>query len=76
MIEQKLQDEINIVMTTARNDGLEFITIEHLLLALINVDEIISLLNKNNVDIIQMRVDLNILFKVHLHLNDIDIIFI
>ena len=65
MIEQKLQDEINIVMTTARNDGFEFVTVEHLLLALTNVDEIISLLNKNSVNIIQMQVDLEKYIQIH-----------
>jgi len=65
MIDQKLQHEINIVMTTARNDGLEFVTVEHLLLALINVDEIIRLLNTNSVDIIQMQVDLERYIQTH-----------
>ena len=37
MIEQKLQDEINIAMTTARNASFEFVTVEHLLLALTNI---------------------------------------
>jgi len=45
MIDKKLQEEINIVMTAAKNSGLEFVTVEHLLLALTNVDEIIELLN-------------------------------
>ena len=76
MIEQKLQDEINIAMTTARNASFEFVTVEHLLLALTNIDEIISLLNKNNVDIIQMQVDLEKYIQIHTHLNDINIIFI
>ena len=34
MIEQGLQQEINMVMTEARNRRLEFVTVEHLLLAL------------------------------------------
>ena len=44
MIEQGLQQEINMVMTEARNRRLEFVTVEHLLLALLNMDEVISFL--------------------------------
>lgn len=42
MIETGLQQEINFVMTQARNNRLEFVTVEHLLLALLNIDEIIT----------------------------------
>ena len=65
MIDKKLQQEINIVMTTAKNSGLEFVTVEHLLLALTNVDEIIELLNKNDVDIIQLRKEIEEYIKNH-----------
>ncbi len=41
MIETGLQQEINFVMTQARNNRLEFVTVEHLLLALLNIDEIV-----------------------------------
>ena len=42
MIEQGLQEEINLVMTEARNRRLEFVTVEHLLLALLNMDEVLT----------------------------------
>ena len=48
MIEQGLQQEINMVMTEARNRRLEFVTVEHLLLALLNMDEVISFLRGKN----------------------------
>ena len=44
MIETGLQQEINFVMTQARNNRLEFVTVEHLLLALLNIDEIVTFL--------------------------------
>ena len=42
MIEAGLQQEINYVMTQARNNRLEFVTVEHLLLALLNIDEVVT----------------------------------
>jgi len=44
MIEQGLQQEINLVMTEARNRRLEFVTVEHLLIALLNMDDVVGLL--------------------------------
>lgn len=52
-------------MTTARNSGLEFVTVEHLLLALTNIDEIINLLNENSVDIAQIQADLEEYIKTY-----------
>ena len=51
MIEQGLQQEINMVMTEARNRHLEFVTVEHLLLALLNIDEVIAFLRGKRVNI-------------------------
>ena len=42
MIEQELQQEINLVMTEARNRRLEFVTVEHLLLALLNMNDALA----------------------------------
>lgn len=58
MIEQGLQQEINMVMTEARNRRLEFVTVEHLLLALLNMDEVISFLRGKRVNIDELRAEL------------------
>jgi ATP-dependent Clp protease ATP-binding subunit ClpA len=58
MIEQGLQQEINMVMTEARNRRLEFVTVEHLLLALLNMDEVIAFLRAKRVNIDELRAEL------------------
>jgi ATP-dependent Clp protease ATP-binding subunit ClpA len=58
MIEQGLQQEINMVMTEARNRRLEFVTVEHLLLALLNMDEVVSFLRGKRVNIDELRAEL------------------
>ena len=58
MIEQGLQQEINMVMTEARNRRLEFVTVEHLLLALLNMDEVIAFLRGKRVNIDELRAEL------------------
>jgi len=58
MIEQGLQQEINLVMTEARNRRLEFVTVEHLLLALLNMDEVLSFMRGKRINIDEMRAEL------------------
>jgi ATP-dependent Clp protease ATP-binding subunit ClpA len=58
MIEQGLQQEINMIMTEARNRRLEFVTVEHLLLALLNMDEVISFLRGKRLNIDELRAEL------------------
>ena len=58
MIEQGLQQEINMVMTEARNRRLEFVTVEHLLLALLNMDEVVAFLRSKRVNIDELRAEL------------------
>ncbi|BBB23035.1 ATP-dependent Clp protease ATP-binding subunit ClpA [Abyssogena phaseoliformis symbiont OG214] len=58
MIETGLQQEINCVMTQARNNRLEFITVEHLLLALLNIDEVVTFLRNKRVDIDEFQNEL------------------
>jgi ATP-dependent Clp protease ATP-binding subunit ClpA len=58
MIEQALQQEINMVMTEARNRRLEFVTVEHLLIALLNMDEVIAFLREKRVNIDELRAEL------------------
>jgi len=59
MIEQGLQQEINMVMTEARNRRLEFVTVEHLLLALLNMDEVIAFLRGKRVNVDELRAELD-----------------
>jgi ATP-dependent Clp protease ATP-binding subunit ClpA len=58
MIEQGLQQEINLVMTEARNRRLEFVTVEHLLLALLNMDEVLSFMRGKRINIDELRAEL------------------
>ncbi len=58
MIEAGLQQEINYVMTQARNNRLEFVTVEHLLLALLNIDEIVTFLRTKRVNVDELRGEL------------------
>jgi len=58
MIEQGLQQEINLVMTEARNRRLEFVTVEHLLLALLNMDEVLTFLRGKRINIDELRAEL------------------
>ncbi len=65
MIETGLQQEINFVMTQARNNRLEFITVEHLLLALLNIDEVVTFLRNKDVDVNTLRVELESYIDTH-----------
>lgn len=58
MIEAGLQQEINHIMSQARSNRLEFVTVEHLLIALLNIDEVVNFLRSKQVDIKQMYVEL------------------
>jgi len=58
MIEPGLQQEINLVMTEARNSRLEFVTVEHLLLALLNMEEVATFLRGKRVNVDEIRAEL------------------
>ena len=58
MIEPGLQQEINLVMTEARNSRLEFVTVEHLLLALLNMEDVVSFLRGKRVNVDDLRAEL------------------
>ncbi|RUM77040.1 MAG: Clp protease, partial [Candidatus Thioglobus sp.] len=58
MIETGLQQEINYVMTQARNNRLEFVTVEHLLLALLNIDEVVTFLRTKRANVDELRGEL------------------
>jgi len=58
MIEPTLQKEINQVMSSARERRLEFITVEHLLLALLNTSDVIAYFNRRNINIENLRSEL------------------
>ncbi|WP_190600879.1 ATP-dependent Clp protease ATP-binding subunit ClpA [Candidatus Vesicomyidisocius sp. SY067_SCS001] len=72
MIETGLQQEINYVMTQARNNRLEFVTVEHLLLALLNIDEMVTLLNNKRVDVDEFRDELEGYIDLHTPLIALD----
>ena len=65
MIEQGLQQEINLVMTEARNRRLEFVTVEHLLIALLNMDDVVGFLRSKRVNIDELRVELEQYIDTH-----------
>ncbi len=58
MIEAGLQQEINHIMSQARNNRLEFVTVEHLLIALLNIEEVVSFFHNKQVDVKQLHVEL------------------
>ena len=58
MIEQGLRQEINLVTTEAKNRRLEFVTVEHLLLALLNMDEVLTFLRGRRINIDELRAEL------------------
>ena len=58
MIEQVLQKEINQIMASARERRLEFVTVEHLLLALLNTPDVIVFFNRRNINIENLRSEL------------------
>lgn len=51
MIENNLQKEINAIMADARNSALEFITVEHLLLAVSRLEQVVIFFNEHSIDI-------------------------
>ena len=65
MIEPGLQQEINFVMTQARNNRLEFVTVEHLLLALLNIDEVVTFLRNKRVNLDEIREELEEYIGAH-----------
>jgi len=58
MIEPSLQKEINLVMSSARERRLEFVTVEHLLLALLKISDVIVFFNRRNINIEHLRSEL------------------
>ena len=78
MIETGLQQEINFVMTQARNNRLEFVTVEHLLLALLSIDEIVTFLRNKRTDVDELRGELEEYIDSHTPLlaqdSDVDIV--
>ncbi len=78
MIETGLQQEINYVMTQARNNRLEFVTVEHLLLALLNIDEVVTFLRNKRTNIDEIRAELEEYIDSHTPLisqdSEIDIV--
>ncbi len=65
MIESGLQQEINFIMTQARNNRLEFVTVEHLLLALLNMEEVVTFLRNKRVNLDEIREELEEYISSH-----------
>ena len=78
MIETGLQQEINFIMTQARNNRLEFVTVEHLLLALLNIEEVVTFIRNKRVNVNEMRDELEEYIDSHTPLipqdSEIDIV--
>ncbi|SFV69167.1 ATP-dependent Clp protease ATP-binding subunit ClpA [hydrothermal vent metagenome] len=55
MIENSTQNELNKVMLIARSNKLEFVTVEHILLAIINTDDVIDFFKSKKIDIENFR---------------------
>ena len=72
MLESGLQQEINFVMAQARNNRLKFVTVEHLLLAILNIDKVVTFLRKNRVKIDEMRDELEEYIDSHTSLIPLD----
>ena len=58
MINQELEQNLNSAFKLAQDQKHEFVTVEHLLLALLENSDAIALLTSNKVNIEQLRVDL------------------
>ena len=58
MINQELEQNLNNAFKLAQDQKHEFVTVEHLLLALLENSDAIALLTSNKVNIEQLRVDL------------------
>ena len=58
MINQELEQNLNNAFKLAQDQKHEFVTVEHLLLSLLENSDAIALLTSNNVNIEQLRVDL------------------
>jgi ATP-dependent Clp protease ATP-binding subunit ClpA len=65
MIEIGLQQEINHIMSQARNNRLEFATVEHLLIALFNIDEVVNFLRNKRVNIKEVYAELEEYITTH-----------
>lgn len=58
MLNLTLQKEINQIMQTARSQKLEFVTVEHLLLSLLNIEEVLQFFQDKGVLIKEFKEDL------------------
>ena len=58
MINQELEQNLNTAFKIAQTQKHEFVTVEHLLLALLDNSDAIHLLSSNNINIEKLRVEL------------------
>ena len=59
MLSKDLEESLNIAFKEARKKGHEFMTVEHLLLALLNNQIALTVLENVGADIEKLRVDLD-----------------
>ena len=58
MIDNELEQNLNNAFKLAHNQKHEYVTVEHLLLALLDNQDSLNLLNSNKVNVEQLRTDL------------------
>ena len=58
MINQELEQNLNSAFKLAQDQKHEFVTVEHLLLALLENSDSLDLLSSNKIDVEQLRTDL------------------
>ena len=58
MINQELEQNLNTAFKIAQTQKHEFVTVEHLLLALLDNSDAIQLLSSNNINTEKLRVEL------------------
>ena len=66
MINQELEQNLNNAFKLAQDQKHEFVTVEHLLLSLLENSDAIALLTSSKVNIEQLRVDLQELSLIHI----------
>ena len=68
MFSQHLEITLNLAYNNAKEQNHKFLTVEHLLLALLTSDEILDIMMEYNVDTNRLKSSLNIFInKLHCH---------
>ena len=70
MINQELEQNLNTAFKIAQTQKHEFVTVEHLLLALLDNSDAIQLLSSNNINTEKLRVELEAVSYTHLRAHE------